>query len=179
MGRFAGRADGPWRPVRINRSRREASKAVETWSSTVTSPSRCGTTSGSSGRGQPVAVLRVGSGWPHAARRRLTGESRWAEAVAHRTGGKSRQRASASHCGHFAVEGLAEFERSLIMSRTQAGVQRAKERGVAFGRPAKLSAKQRQLIAKRYADGETAAALARDFDVGVATVWRALNSARP
>jgi putative DNA-invertase from lambdoid prophage Rac len=74
---------------------------------------------------------------------------------------------------------LAEFERALIMSRTKAGIQRAKERGVALGRPAKLSAKQRQLIAKRYADGETAAALARDFDVGVATVWRALNSARP
>ena len=99
--------------------------------------------------------------------------------VGHRTGGKSRQRASVSHCGHFAAEGLAEFERSLIMSRTQAGIQRAKERGVAFGRPAKLSAKQRQLIAKRYADGETAAALAREFDVGVATVWRALNSAQP
>jgi DNA invertase Pin-like site-specific DNA recombinase len=30
--------------------------------------------------------------------------------------------------------GLAEFERSLIMSRTQAGIQRAKERGVTFGR---------------------------------------------
>ena len=98
--------------------------------------------------------------------------------MAHRTGGKSRQRASASHCGHFAVEGWLNFS-SLIMSRTQAGLQRAKERGVAFGRPAKLSAKQRQLIAKRYADGETAAALAREFDVGVATVWRALNSAQP
>jgi DNA invertase Pin-like site-specific DNA recombinase len=71
--------------------------------------------------------------------------------------------------------GLAEFERSLIMSRTQAGIQRAKERGVAFGRPPKLSAKQRQMIATRYADGETAAALAREFEVGEATVWRALN----
>jgi DNA invertase Pin-like site-specific DNA recombinase len=71
--------------------------------------------------------------------------------------------------------GLAEFERSLIMARTQAGIQRAKERGVTFGRPTKLSAKQRQMIAKRYAAGETAAALARDFKVGEATVWRALN----
>ena len=71
--------------------------------------------------------------------------------------------------------GLAEFERSLIMSRTQAGIQRAKERGVAFGRPTKLSAKQRRLIAQRKAAGETAAALAREFDVGEATVWRALN----
>ena len=74
--------------------------------------------------------------------------------------------------------GLAEFERSLIMSRTQAGIQRAKERGVTFGRPTKLSAKQRQMIAKRYAAGETAAALAREFEVGQATVWRALNSSQ-
>ena len=36
--------------------------------------------------------------------------------------------------------GLAEFERSLIMARTQAGIQRAKERGVTFGRPTKLRA---------------------------------------
>jgi hypothetical protein len=46
---------------------------------------------------------------------------------------------------------------------------------VAFGRPTKLSAKQRQLIAKRYAAGEAAAALAREFEVGEATIWRALN----
>jgi DNA invertase Pin-like site-specific DNA recombinase len=71
--------------------------------------------------------------------------------------------------------GLAEFERSLIMARTQAGIQRAKERGVAFGRPTKLNPKQRRMIAERYAAGETAAALAREFDVGEATVWRALN----
>ena len=74
--------------------------------------------------------------------------------------------------------GLAEFERSLIMSRTQAGIQRAKERGVTFGRPTKLSPKQRTMIAKRYAVGETAAALAREFEVGEGTIWRALNSAQ-
>src|SRR6266566_8172766 len=45
---------------------------------------------------------------------------------------------------------LAEFERSPIMARTQAGIQRAKERGVAFGRPTKLNAKQRRMIAERY-----------------------------
>jgi DNA invertase Pin-like site-specific DNA recombinase len=73
--------------------------------------------------------------------------------------------------------GLAEFERSLIMARTQAGIQRARERGVAFGRPTKLNAKQRRMIAERYAAGETAAVLAREFNVGEATVWRALNTA--
>jgi DNA invertase Pin-like site-specific DNA recombinase len=71
--------------------------------------------------------------------------------------------------------GLAEFERSLIMARTQAGIQRARERGATFGRPTKLNPKQRKMIAERYAAGETAAALARAFDVGEATVWRALN----
>jgi DNA invertase Pin-like site-specific DNA recombinase len=70
--------------------------------------------------------------------------------------------------------GLAEFERS---PRTQAGIQRARERGVAFGRPTKLNAKQRRMIAERYAAGETAAVLAREFNVGEATVWRALNTA--
>jgi DNA invertase Pin-like site-specific DNA recombinase len=73
--------------------------------------------------------------------------------------------------------GLAEFERSLIMARTQAGIQRARERGVAFGRPTKLNAKQRKMIGERYAAGETAAALAQEFEVGEATIWRALNAA--
>jgi DNA invertase Pin-like site-specific DNA recombinase len=71
--------------------------------------------------------------------------------------------------------GLAEFERSLIMARTQAGIQRAKELGVTFGRPTKLNPKQRRMIGERYAAGETAAALAREFEVGEATVWRALK----
>ncbi len=61
------------------------------------------------------------------------------------------------------------------MARTQAGIQRARDQGVTFGRPTKLNTKQRRIIAERYAAGETAAALAREFEVGEATVWRALN----
>jgi hypothetical protein len=37
------------------------------------------------------------------------------------------------------LAGLAEFERSLIIGRTQAGIARAKARGVTFSRPAKLN----------------------------------------
>src|SRR5438270_12715803 len=59
--------------------------------------------------------------------------------------------------------GLAEFERALIMARTQAGIQRARKRGVTFGRPTKLNPKQRRMIAARHAAGETAAVLAREF----------------
>jgi DNA invertase Pin-like site-specific DNA recombinase len=73
------------------------------------------------------------------------------------------------------LAGLAEFERSLIMARTQAGIARAKELGVTFGRPTKLNPRQRRMIAERSAQGETMAALAVKFGVGEATVWRALR----
>ena len=73
------------------------------------------------------------------------------------------------------LAGLAEFERSLIIGRTQAGIARAKQLGVTFGRPAKLNSRQRRMIAARYAKGETMATLAAEFGVGEATVWRALR----
>jgi DNA invertase Pin-like site-specific DNA recombinase len=74
--------------------------------------------------------------------------------------------------------GLAEFERSLIMERTQAGIAKARNPGKTFGRPARLNAKQRGKIAERYAAGATMAELAKDFEVGEATIWRALGSTR-
>ena len=40
----------------------------------------------------------------------------------------------------------------------------------------KLNAKQRGMLAERYAKGETMAALAREFDVSEPTVRRALRS---
>ena len=64
--------------------------------------------------------------------------------------------------------GLAEFERSLIMARTQAGIAKARELGVTFGRPVRLNARQRRLIAERYGRGETMRELAADFGVGEA-----------
>jgi DNA invertase Pin-like site-specific DNA recombinase len=73
------------------------------------------------------------------------------------------------------LAGLAQFERSLIMKRTQAGITRARELGVTFGRPTKLNPRQRRMLAERYAKGETMAALASEFGVGEATVWRALH----
>jgi len=75
------------------------------------------------------------------------------------------------------LAGLAEFERSLIISRTQAGIERARALGVIFGRPVKLNPRQRRMIAERYAKGETMKALADEFGVSEPTVWRALRSA--
>jgi DNA invertase Pin-like site-specific DNA recombinase len=71
--------------------------------------------------------------------------------------------------------GIAEFERSLIRQRCQAGIERAKAKGTQFGRPNVLDNGQRRKIAERYAAGETMAELAREYECGEATIWRALR----
>src|SRR6516162_7271696 len=72
------------------------------------------------------------------------------------------------------LAGLAEFERSLIMARTQAGIERAKALGKRFGRPRKLNGRQRQMITDRRVKGMTFEEIAEEFGVGVATVYRAV-----
>lgn len=71
--------------------------------------------------------------------------------------------------------GIAEFERSLIRKRCEEGIQRARRKGTKFGRPMALDHSQRRRLAERYAAGETMADLAREYEVGEATVWRALQ----
>ena len=57
--------------------------------------------------------------------------------------------------------GLAEFERTLIQARTGEGRERAKARGVKFGRPAKLSQHQRREAIERLNAGEAITEIAR------------------
>ena len=71
--------------------------------------------------------------------------------------------------------GLAEFERELIRSRTGEGRKRAKERGVRFGRPRKLTPHQRQEAIQRLAAGETQADVARTYNVDATTIGRLLG----
>jgi DNA invertase Pin-like site-specific DNA recombinase len=68
--------------------------------------------------------------------------------------------------------GLAEFERELIRARTGEGRKRAKERGVRFGRPRKMTPHQRQEAIQRLSAGETQADVARTFGVDAATICR-------
>jgi len=68
--------------------------------------------------------------------------------------------------------GLAEFERELILARTSEGRNRAKARGVGFGRPAALNAHQRAEAIHRLAEGATQADLARSYGVSQATISR-------
>jgi DNA invertase Pin-like site-specific DNA recombinase len=68
--------------------------------------------------------------------------------------------------------GLAEFERELILARTSDGRSRAKARGVKFGRPASLTAHQRQEAIQRLAEGQSQAEIARSYNVSQATISR-------
>ena len=68
--------------------------------------------------------------------------------------------------------GLAEFERSLIVARTGEGRKRAKDRGVKFGRPRKLSPHQRQEAIQRLSAGESMSDVARSYAIHHSTIVR-------
>ncbi len=72
--------------------------------------------------------------------------------------------------------GIAEFERDLIRERTGAGRKAAKQRGVRFGRPRKLSLEQVQLVSELVAQGRAVRDVARMFDVHEATIYRVAAS---
>jgi DNA invertase Pin-like site-specific DNA recombinase len=70
--------------------------------------------------------------------------------------------------------GIAEFERALIQERTGAGRAAARQRGVRFGRPAKLAPEQIALAQRLLEEGTAGGEVARMFNVHRATLYRAL-----
>jgi DNA invertase Pin-like site-specific DNA recombinase len=68
--------------------------------------------------------------------------------------------------------GLAEFERHLILSRTDEGRQRAKARGIKFGRRPKLTRHQREEALQRRRNGETLVDIAKSYNVSHMTISR-------
>ena len=74
------------------------------------------------------------------------------------------------------IAAVAEFERDLLIERTQAGLARAKSEGKTLGRPQSLSHLQGQALRMRLASGESIAALAREFGTSRQTVMRARNA---
>jgi DNA invertase Pin-like site-specific DNA recombinase len=68
--------------------------------------------------------------------------------------------------------GLAEFERHLILSRTNEGRVRARARGIKFGRKPKLTKHQQAEALVRIAQGETLTAIAGSYNVGHMTISR-------
>jgi DNA invertase Pin-like site-specific DNA recombinase len=68
--------------------------------------------------------------------------------------------------------GLAEFERSLIKARTDVGIKRAREAGIRFGRPPKLTKHQQEQAMKLLEQGEPQRVVARLLNVDQSTISR-------
>lgn len=70
------------------------------------------------------------------------------------------------------INAVAEFERDLLIERTQAGLSRARAAGKAIGRPASLSPDQRRRAEQLLQEGHGASAVARELKVNRATIRR-------
>jgi len=75
------------------------------------------------------------------------------------------------------IAAVAEFERDLLIERTQSGLARAKAEGKVLGRPRALDAVKRQEALTRLAGGEAIAAVARALKTSRATVMRVRDEA--
>ncbi len=67
---------------------------------------------------------------------------------------------------------VAEFERDLLIERTQSGLSRAKAAGKHCGRPAALDSQQQAEVAERLANGESVAGLAKTYNTSRQTIMR-------
>lgn len=65
---------------------------------------------------------------------------------------------------------VADFERDLIIERTQAGQARARAAGTHMGRPSKTSPKQRLAIRQALTTGATVSSMAASYQVSRATI---------
>jgi len=84
------------------------------------------------------------------------------------------QSAAGRLLGHM-LAALAEFERSLIVERTQAGLKAAKRRGVKLGRKPSLSDNQLKHARDLLGKGESPAAVAKLLNVCRATLYNSLK----
>lgn len=74
------------------------------------------------------------------------------------------------------INAVAQFERDLLIERTQSGLQRAKAQGKQLGRPASVNAVRREKILAGLARGETHSALSRQFKTSRQTIMRIKNA---
>ena len=70
------------------------------------------------------------------------------------------------------INAVAQFERDLLIERTQSGLKRAKSEGKTLGRPARLNEKQKLDVLSDLAGGMSVSALARKFDTSRQTIMR-------
>ncbi len=70
------------------------------------------------------------------------------------------------------IAAVAEFERDLLIERTQSGLARAKAAGKALGRPRSLTDNQQRDIIAQRAAGASLGALAKQYSVSRAAIQR-------
>jgi putative DNA-invertase from lambdoid prophage Rac len=75
------------------------------------------------------------------------------------------------------INAVAQFERDLLIERTNSGLARAKAEGATLGRPATLSTDQREAVAAALQAGESVSALAREYGTSRQTIMRARDGA--
>ena len=70
---------------------------------------------------------------------------------------------------------LAEFERDLIVERTKAGIEAARQRGQHLGRPRKLNSTQLSHARKLINEGTSRNEVARILNINPSTLYRNLQ----
>jgi len=71
------------------------------------------------------------------------------------------------------INSVAQFERDLLIERTNAGIARARAQGKKMGRPHRLSRSQKELVVSMLGKGRSLSAVARSMGVSRATITRA------
>lgn len=74
------------------------------------------------------------------------------------------------------IAAVAEFERDLLVERTQAGLSRAKAAGISVGRPRTLDNRSLEAVRERLAIGHSVASIARDLKTSRQTIMRARDA---
>jgi putative DNA-invertase from lambdoid prophage Rac len=70
------------------------------------------------------------------------------------------------------LNAVAEFERDLLIERTQAGLRRARAEGKTLGRPTALSPENQRTILRRRSEGASLGTLAKEYGVSRAAIQR-------
>ena len=74
------------------------------------------------------------------------------------------------------INAVAQFERDLLVERTQSGLARAKATGKPLGRPSALTQDQQTDVRARIENGETISSIARDLGTSRQTIMRARDA---
>lgn len=80
------------------------------------------------------------------------------------------------------IAAVAEFERDLLVERTQSGLKRARDQGKRLGRPSVLTPAQQQEVRSKRSQGASLGALAKEYGVSrpaIQRAWRRTEPAHP